>query len=485
MGRKVAILVATLMIAVISVVLVGGQSDGGLLWWRAHEPIYIFGNDAFTFANGVVSGSGSAADPYVIEGWYIDGSAADYGIYIDHTTAHFVIRSCVVEQTRNAGIYFNSVTNGSVEGCQLSRNDTAMRFMNASGNSVAGSVIAQNRYGIVMVVGSRDNTIYGNSFIDNGLNGADNEHRNTWTGATGNYWSNYTGSDANGDGVGDRAYAPLDDPRPLVAPPVTWMHVTPLDSGMAGTGIAGAPVSPSGEIVVSSQTPIVLTSNDPGSGVAGILYSINGGDWQQYTGPFMLSGPDGPYRVSYYGVDNLGNAEPATKIDFLLDDHAPQTQISFGTPNYHDATGQWITSKTPIVLDLVAASTYGVTKTFYAIDGGQWRRYNGPFHIGGPDGPHQISYYSRNASGKAEPPHATMVFKDDVPPVTRGTQGTDSMTPARPENTPSPSSQVNPQTESATETPLPAASPVETSSDDSAPAATQTSSTPQTPPSTE
>ena len=445
MGRKVALIMATVVFAVVSVVLVGGEPNGGLLWWRAHEPIYIFGNDGFTSKNGVVSGSGSADDPYIIEGWYIDASSTDYGIYIDHTTAHFVIRGCVVEMARDAAIYLNSVTNGSIEGCQLSLGETGVHLLNASGNVIKGSVIAENHYGVLMLLGSHDNRVCGNSFIDNGTGGLDQRHLNAWSG---NYWSDYSGADADSDGIGDQAYNALYDARPLVAPPVDWMRVTPM-----AAGIAGKPVSQAGAIVITSQMPITLSANDPGSGVAKILYSINEQDWQEYTGPFTLSGPDGKYDVAYYGIDNLGNAEPATELEFVLDNNPPRTQISFGAPSYRDENGQWLTSKTPVILDLVSASPYGVPKTFYAIDGGAWRRYSGPFHIAGIDGPYRISYYSTNASGTTEPVQVITVLKDDTPPMTRGVQGT-----LQPSSTPqsglapiSPPASVAPQTEAQTE----------------------------------
>jgi len=462
MVRKVVLVMATVVFAVVSVVLVGGQSDGGLLWWRAHEPIYIYGDDAFTPQNGIVSGSGSADDPYVIEGWYIDVSSTDYGIYVDHTSAHFVIRSCVIEKARDAGIYLNSVANGRIEKCQLSLGEAGVRLLNASGNVIEASVIAKNHYGVVMMLGSRDNTIQGNSFIDNGSNGLDQRHLNTWSATSGNYWSDYTGADVDGDGVGDQAYNALYDPHPLMTPPVDWMKVTPLAAGLAGN-----PVSQAGSMIITSQMPITLSASDPGSGVARILYSINGEDWQQYTGPFTLSGPDGKYHVSYYGIDNLGNAEPATELEFVLDNNPPQTRITFGDPSYSNQAGQWLTSKTPVVLDLLSASTYGITKTYYSIDGGAWRRYGGAFHVTGADGPHQITYYSQNASGMTEAVQVITVFKDDTPPMTRGKQGMTvptvapqsnvaPPTPSSPPASEAPESQV--QTEASATTPQPAQS---------------------------
>ncbi|NIP67606.1 MAG: hypothetical protein GWN76_06265, partial [candidate division Zixibacteria bacterium] len=48
---------------------------------KPHDPIYIDGNEDFTPENGVVSGSGTENDPYVIEGWVI-GDFSDDGIII-------------------------------------------------------------------------------------------------------------------------------------------------------------------------------------------------------------------------------------------------------------------------------------------------------------------------------------------------------------------------------------------------------------------
>ena len=205
-------------------------------------------------------------------------------------------------------------------------------------------------------------------------------------------------------------------------------------------------------MVITSQVPITLEARDPGSGVAKILYSINDGEWQEYTGPFTLTGDDGRYHISYYGVDNLGNAERATELDFVLDNNPPKTKISFGDPSYMNQAGQWLTSKTPVILDLLSASTYGITKTFYAIDGGAWRRYSGPFHVTGIDGPHQISYYSCNASGTTEEVQTVIVFKDDTPPMTQGKQG--AMQPSSPQSsiTTPPSSSTAPEVKTQTET---------------------------------
>jgi nitrous oxidase accessory protein NosD len=68
---------------------------------------------------------------------------------------------------------------------------------------------------------SRNNTVYLNAFVDNRINVyLDNSTNNVWrspkdvyeyngtqmTGRLGNYWSDYTGTDSDGDGIGEQSY---------------------------------------------------------------------------------------------------------------------------------------------------------------------------------------------------------------------------------------------------------------------------------------
>jgi hypothetical protein len=69
---------------------------------------------------------------------------------------------------------------------------------------------------------SSSNLIYHNNLIDNGVNGVD-ENNNQWDNgypSGGNYWSDYTGDDLNGDGIGDtpKIISEGEDRYPLMTP---------------------------------------------------------------------------------------------------------------------------------------------------------------------------------------------------------------------------------------------------------------------------
>jgi hypothetical protein len=70
-----------------------------------------------------------------------------------------------------------------------------------------GNTVKQSFFDGLMLGENRgSNTIFHNNFIDNPENAYD-ETGNTWdNGSSGNYWSDYNGSDTDGDGIGDSPY---------------------------------------------------------------------------------------------------------------------------------------------------------------------------------------------------------------------------------------------------------------------------------------
>ncbi len=148
-------------LAVILLVVGAVASAQGL---TPHSPIVITTDADFTPGNGVVGGSGSQDDPFVIAGWEIDaGDAA--GITIRNTTAHFVIRDCrVVGKPRGTGISLVEVRGGHIERCELSGLGVGVFVYRCEGIRVGSSSFIRCRRGVEGTE-SPQLVVEGNSFL--------------------------------------------------------------------------------------------------------------------------------------------------------------------------------------------------------------------------------------------------------------------------------------------------------------------------------
>ncbi len=122
--------------------------------YTPHAPIYINGDGAFTPENGVTGGSGTPADPYIVEGWEIDASSplVDAGVYIRSTTAPFIIRDVYIHSGRSEssdGILLINVVDARVENVTSTNNFYGIAI--ASSNNVTvdyGNYSNGNWFGI-------------------------------------------------------------------------------------------------------------------------------------------------------------------------------------------------------------------------------------------------------------------------------------------------------------------------------------------------
>jgi nitrous oxidase accessory protein len=239
---------AVVCCTVILLVLIGLCANADEL--QHHRSIVINSDYEFTAENGVCSGQGTANDPYVIEDWRIDAGLDDYGIRIHGTTRWFVIRNVDISGAAKAGVYLSYVRNGTIEDCTFeanwagvtltfsvynrvarcafAKNTDAIRFYFSAGNQildctfdenddavwfdasnaneVVGNLIVDSHMGIYLNLGSEDNYIVGNAFVGN-FHNARADELNRWDdGSQGNFWSDYSGVDADEDGIWDLPY---------------------------------------------------------------------------------------------------------------------------------------------------------------------------------------------------------------------------------------------------------------------------------------
>ncbi|HYM40551.1 MAG TPA: NosD domain-containing protein [Thermoplasmata archaeon] len=125
-----------------------GASTRGL---TGHAPIDIEGNAGFNATNGVMSGTGSATDPYVISGWSI-ATAGSMGVQIRNTVAHAVLRDLQVTGATVAALYFYNVANVTLANVTASLNPgDGFRFESSRDVAVGGSDATENANGLVLL----------------------------------------------------------------------------------------------------------------------------------------------------------------------------------------------------------------------------------------------------------------------------------------------------------------------------------------------
>jgi nitrous oxidase accessory protein len=129
------------------------------------------------------------------------------------------------------GILLLSIDSSAVIGNLIARNDRGLVLENSNSNRFEKNRIAGNAVGAFITAGSDDNIFAANSFDANlvqayvshsGINRWSDERR-------GNYWSDYSGFDLNGDGVGETPYRLQDAASALMAtrPQARWFMMSP------------------------------------------------------------------------------------------------------------------------------------------------------------------------------------------------------------------------------------------------------------------
>ncbi len=122
----------------------------------------------------------------------------------DNTFSHNVIN------TSEDGVYISDSYNNSFDNNQIINHNNSGICLGwySFNNTIINNQIYSNNNGLEIYEDSNNNTIFHNDFIDNIINAHD-QGENNWDNEYppgGNYWDDYTGTDANGDGIGDIPY---------------------------------------------------------------------------------------------------------------------------------------------------------------------------------------------------------------------------------------------------------------------------------------
>lgn len=136
---------------------------------------------------------------------------------------------------------------------------------------------------------------------------------------------------------------------------------------------------------------VTLTADDPLSGVASTLYSLDGGPEATYSGAPIAFSAEGTSTLEYASIDEVGNRE-STQTTTIALDLTPPTTTS-------DARAEYDRSA---VISLSAFDELsGVESTWVSVDDGPFKLATGPATVA-ESGDHTITFYSVDVAGNVE-----------------------------------------------------------------------------------
>jgi nitrous oxidase accessory protein len=322
----------------------------GSIWCDSGSFNRFFAN---TFFGGEISSGGTSSNNLIYGNTVKNGKGigAFHGDIVAENTVTGSEKGIIIAQGSGNVICGNVITNN--HGAGLTK-------LQGANNTFYANYLANNSVGVeigVISLNPQNTTFYHNNFIQNiqQTNIVNLDTSDCWdNGEEGNYWSNYTGSDANRDSLGDTPYVIFGERHPYNNPDTTYAEsyedryplMTPFNCSNVNIELpewatnqslnllSSPDITPPTVSVLSlgnmtylrGDLSLTFTASEP---VSWIGYSLDGQENITVTEDAVLTGLFvGSHYLTVYANDTVGNTGASETIYFRIETPFPTTLVA-------------------------------------------------------------------------------------------------------------------------------------------------------------